>query len=129
MGAFSRGPHRFGIAQALRGLALCVLVVSVTDTAGTVALFASTHEGCGAACARCFCKRDADTTRVRPVCPCCRPRTDLGPLTNVDPALVPCRAVSLLLLPLTRAVPAWATSAFSFAPAVPHPPPRLAVFA
>jgi hypothetical protein len=124
MDASNCGLRRFGIAQVLHCLAVCLLVVSVTDTAGTVALFASAHEGCGAACTRCFCKRDADATRVRPVCPCCRPRTDLGPLTNVDPALVPCRAVSLLLLPLTRAVPTCAAFAFSFAPAVPHPPPR-----
>jgi hypothetical protein len=114
----------------VRSLAFCLLVVFVSDIAVALHQCVEQTHGCGDLCARCFCKRDADKTRIRTVCPCCRPQADFGtPVTTLDPAVLPAAVVPLPAPPVTRAAPDRAVSAFSYAPAIPHPPPRLAAFA
>lgn len=111
-------------ARALRTLALCLLVASVSGVLPVAGTCLETVQGCGDMCKRCQCKRRPASGSLRAPCVCCSSQPAAQPLTLLDPAVladvgssVPRSADARVDRDATDGVP-------SLARPVPHPPPR-----
>lgn len=112
------------LARLARAGILCLLVALVGDAATVVRLCASDAHGCGDACAMCWCRRDAASTRLRTECPCCRRSGAVPAAVSLEPAVLPSSPGVLPPAATTATRASDTRPAASFTPRVPHPPPR-----
>lgn len=114
------------IASAVRGLLICLLAVSVTGGVPVVTMNLHDRPKCGETCPRCLCRQHSLPAGLRAPCPCCSSREGgQNGISPLPPAVLP--DLTRADAPLPPSELAWGNERFrcAFAPAVPHPPPRV----
>jgi hypothetical protein len=126
LGTFRRAARgRSTAARAVRGLALCLLVLLTSGALPVASTCLEDVRDCGDKCRYCACKRRSASAKMRAPCPCCQPHAGAqDPLTNLRPAVVPVPAISFEPPAIPETPKRLAGDELSFAPAIPHPPPR-----
>ena len=113
------------IARAIRAVLIALFVVSANDAVPLALETLNEPPRCGDSCPRCLCRRHSVPAGMRAPCPCCssRPAGQTG-ISPLPPAVLPDATRTDVPMPAADPGSDLVDRRLSFAPSVPHPPPR-----